>query len=358
MRFCCLLLPLLLMVFPPAHAVENATVAAPADTPASGQSSTEPVSGTTPGSEAAVTAVDPTALPSPVPEAAVASKPASRFEHYWEPDVYYTSVGAEIRLDDSPVPDGGGMPEHEVYRRLLLDSLSPRLLLIEASVYPAPIIGTYLKKHQASFYDDMVIARADGTELNIIDSVTAGFQEPWAISAFLGSEMTFTRAGDEKRKTNAGYMGYLISFGKKHIRNNVLIDDSWSEFEWKLKGEREFREDSLSWSFRAGYKHHDNAWIRDVVYLGFRRSSLDFNRPLLAFIANSNIDIKTEFARDGMEFLRQEIVLGKKLPIKRWHIAPSLEFGLILEKDDKYSGPLSDPTIDELTFVFRPNIDW
>lgn len=358
MRFCRLLLPFLLMVFPPAHAVENVTIASPAEAPAPGENTAESESGAASSSPVVVTAADQILLSSQASATAPAPTPAARFEHYWEPDFYYTSIGTQIRLDNSPVPDGGGMPEHEVYRRLLLDSLSPRLLLIEASVYPAPIVGTYLKKHQASFYDDMVIARADGTELNIIDSVTAGFQEPWAISAFLGSEMTFTRAGDQKRKTNAGYMGYLISVGKKHIRNNVLIDDTWTEFEWKLKGEREFREDSLSWSFRAGYKHHDNAWIRDVVYLGFRRSSLDFNRPLLAFIANSNIDIKTEFARDGMGFLRQEIVLGKKLPIKRWRIAPSLEFGLILEKDDKYSGPLSDPTIDELTFVFRPNIDW
>jgi hypothetical protein len=281
-----------------------------------------------------------------------------RHETYWELDAYYSSVGTEIRLDDSAVPDGGDMPESEVYRRLLIDSLSPRLLLLEASVYPMPVLGTQLKKHQADFYDDMVIARADGTELNIIDSVTAGFQEPWALSAFLGSEMTFTRDGDRKSKQNAGYMGYLLSFGRKHIRDNILIDDTWTEFEWKLKGQREFRDESLSWSFRAGFKNHGNPWIRDVVYLGFRRSSLDFNQPLLAFIANSNIDVKTEFARDGGDFLRQEIVLGKKLPLKRWRIAPSLEFGVILEKDAKYAGPLSNPAIEELTFVFRPNIDW
>jgi len=321
-----LLLPALLTLASSAHAAEPAGDAAPA--------------------VAAVAATAP------------AAAPARRYETYRELDAYYSSVGAEIRLDDSAVPDGGNMPESEVYRRLLIDSLSPRLLLLEASVYPMPVLGTQLKKHQRDFYDEMVIARADSTELNIIDSVTAGFQEPWALSAFLGSEMTFTREGDRKRKQNAGYMGYLFSFGRKHIRDNILIDDTWTEFEWKLKGQREFRDESLSWSFRAGFKNHGNPWIRDVVYLGFRRSSLDFNQPLLAFIANSNVDIKTEFARDGGDFLRQEIVLGKKLPIKRWRIAPSLEFGVILEKDDKYSGPLSDPAIEELTFVFRPNIDW
>ncbi|MDF3822722.1 hypothetical protein P3G55_22680, partial [Leptospira sp. 96542] len=49
-----------------------------------------------------------------------------------------------------------------------------------------------------------------------------------------------------------GYMGYLLSCGAQHIHNNVLIDDNWCELEWKLKGERTFREVS-PWSGSADY---------------------------------------------------------------------------------------------------------
>lgn len=313
-------------------------------------------------------AVAPEAIaPEAVASEAVATAPAameapdsppSRVTWFWDADPYYSSAGAEIALNDRPVPDGGAMGEFDIYRALFRESLRPRLLMIEASVYPLPVIGTQIKKHQRDFYDGMVFARADGNELNIIDSVTAGFQEPWALSAFIGGEMTFSRAGDEKSKDNHGYMGYLVSGGRKHIRNNILIDDTWWEFEWKLKGDRVFREEKLSWSFRVGLKEHGNDFIRDVAYLGFRRSNLDFNQPLLSLLANSNIDMKTEFGADNGEFLRQEVILGKKVPLKRWRIAPMLEFGVVVEKDDKYSGPLANPAIDEVTLVFRPNIDW
>ena len=93
---------------------------------------------------------------------------------------------------------------------------------------------------------------------------------------------------------------------------------------------------------------------------GFRGQSVAFS-PDGHFATADNGGVKfwkTEFGSDNGEFLRQEIVLGKKVPVKRWHIAPMLEFGVIVEKDDKYSGPLANPAIDEVTLVFRPNIDW
>jgi len=276
----------------------------------------------------------------------------------WELDPYYSDIGLRIPLDDRPVPDGGAMRERDVYHALFLESLHPRLLLLEASVYPMPIAGAWLKRNHRGFYNDFVIGEVGSNELNIIEGLTAGFQEPWAVSAFVGGEMTFTRPDDIKRKGNRGYMGYLVSYGSKHIRDNVIIEDDWWEFEWKLKGEREFRDEQLSWSFRAGVKNHGNPDIRDVVYMGFRRSNLDFRQPLLEFLTNSTIEVVTEIARDNANFMRQEIIVGKKVPIRRWRIAPMLELGLIVEQDAKYTGALADPTVDTVTVVFRPNIDW
>lgn len=276
----------------------------------------------------------------------------------WELDAYYSSVGVEIPIDDRPVPDGGTLSEPEIYRGLFRESLRPRLLLLEASVYPLPALGAWIRSNEPRTYDDFVIGDLAGDELNVIEGLTAGFQEPWAVSAFVGGEMTFTREGDRKRRQNRGYMGYLVSAGKKHLRSNILIDDDWWELEWKLKGEREFRDEQLSWSFRIGVKNHGNTEIRDVGYIGFRRDNLDFRAPFLSFLRNSTMELLTEIDRENADFMRQEVIFGKKLPIRRWRIAMALDVGLIFEEDDKYTGSLANQQVDDFTIVFRPNIDW
>ncbi len=307
---------------------------------------------------APVVSAAPAAVDSPHPVMKGQVAGGDGVELAWELDAYYTNASVALPLDRRPVPEGGTLRELEVYRTLFRESLRPRILMFEASLYPAPAAGTWLKKHHPDVYDDFVIGEAGPNELNLIEGLTAGFQEPWAVSAFVGSEMTFTRDGDRARRSNRGYMGYLVSTGRKHIRDNVLIDDTWWELEWKLKGEREFRDEQLSWSFRVGVKNHGNPDIRDVAYVGFRRSNLDFRRPFLGFINNSTIELVTEVARDDADFMRQEIIFGKKLPIRRWRIAMALDVGVIFEEDSKYSGALADPSIDEVTLVFRPNIDW
>ena len=111
-------------------------------------------------------------------------------EFGYELDLYYTNVSVEIPLTDKPMPNGGWLSEREVYTRLFKDSLHPQLLLLEASVYPMPVLGTYLKEHSPNTYDNFTFG---DTDLNLLDGLTAGFQEPWALSAFVGSGMNFTR---------------------------------------------------------------------------------------------------------------------------------------------------------------------
>lgn len=303
------------------------------------------------GAVAGTTASDTTS-----PDATLEPRPvtaSSRPELLWELDAYYSSLGLELPLTKEPVPDGGNLSEAEVYGRLFRDSLRPRVLMLEASVYPMPLLGTEFKKHHPEGYHYFDITEIGGNELNLIDGLTAGFQEPWAISAFMGSSMKFGKDADND---NRGYMGYLVSYGAKHIRNNVLIDDNWWELEWKLKGERQRADDELSWSFRLGVKTHGNPDIRDVAYIALRRSNLDYNARLLQFLNNANMEFKTEVDRRSFRFLRQEITVGYNFPLPRQRFALTLDTGFIYESNDKYTGPLADPTADNFTLVFRPNI--
>lgn len=284
---------------------------------------------------------------------------AARPELLWEFDPYYSSAAWLLPLTDSPLPDGGPLPEVEVYRRLLHDSLRPRLLMLEASVYPLPAAGTWLKKHEPALYEDFNVGTAGSNQLNLIDAVTTGFQEPWALSLFAGSSMRFSAGGGASAGgRNRGYMGYLVSFGGKHIRNNVLIDDNWWELEWKLKGERDSELETLDWSFRLGLKTHGHPDIRDVAYLGLRRSNLDYGASWLSLLRNSEITLLTEVGQHGGRLLRQEVILGRKLPLRRYRVALTLEAGLVYESPAKYRGHLADPSADSLNFVLRPNLEF
>jgi len=283
-------------------------------------------------------------------ESAAAPEKA-RTEVVWEWSPYYTSVELHVPISDEAPPDGGNMSESDVYRQLWARSFQPSVFVLEASAYPMPILGVWVRGHLPDFYQNATI----GTN-NLVQTVTAGFQEPWAVSAFVGSQMKFSRPDEDRRETNRGYMGYLVSAGKKHIKENALIDDDWAEFEWKMKGERTFKDDRLSWSFRLGAKYNRNPDIADTAYLGISRSSLDFKSPFLSFLDNSRVTLFTEISRHSSSLLRQEIIFGKKYPTESRRLAWELDFGVIYERASKYTGSLAPLTTNSYTFVLRPNL--
>jgi hypothetical protein len=171
--------------------------------------------------------------------------------------------------------------------------------------------------------------------------------------------MIFVRPGQPIKESNRGFMGYLLTYGNKHISNNMMVDDEWFEAEWKMKGERIFEEDRLSWSFRLGARFHRNTEVSDTLYLGISRSNLDFNAPMLSWLHNTKINLLTEFLQDGGRFSRQEIVFGKKMPVKSPLFAAwQIELGVIYDSQNKYAGALARQAEPGATFVLRPNVEF
>jgi hypothetical protein len=265
---------------------------------------------------------------------------------------YYSSIGLYIPTSDDPFPEGGQLGEAEVYKQLFERSYRPNVVALEVSVYPMPILGVWVRKNHSGFYDDANIVG----DLNLVQALTAGFQEPWAVSAFFGSQMKFTRPEETERSNNRGYLGYLVSAGTKHIKSNVLIADNWAELEWKLKGDRVFNQERLSWSMRAGGRYNSNRDIADTLHLGLRRSNLDFRSPFFSWLDNSRIDLLTELAVDGLALVRQEVIFGKKYPMESRKFAWEFDFGVIYERASKYTGDLAPLAKTAVTVVFRPNI--
>ncbi len=276
-------------------------------------------------------------------------------EFSWELDPYYSNVSLIIPFTDAPIPQVTEKNEFEIYRHLFKNVLSPRFMLLEAAVFPMPLLGVGTKKYTPVFYRNFNLGSGD---LNLLEAVTAGFQEPYAFTVFFGDLVSFVRPGEGKISSNKGYMGYLFSYSNQHIKRNVLIPDNNLESEWKLKGDRAFKDDKLSWSFRVGAKIHDNPDISNTAYLGFRRSNLDFGAAFLSFLDNSSVDFRWDFSMKDGTPLRQEYTVGKKIPIPKWHVALKLDVGFIWENPAIYSGRLHDSGSQRVIAVIRPNIEF
>jgi hypothetical protein len=270
----------------------------------------------------------------------------------WETDLYYSNVSVNIPLTDRPILSISDADEFKVYSQLFMDSLVPRYLLLEAAVMPLPLAGAGFRKYAPDVYHDLDI----GGNQNLIRWVTAGFEEPYAVSIFLGEMIKFSKAGESELSSNKGYMGYMLSYSNQHIRNNILIPDHSFELEWKLKGEKNFKDEVLSWSFRLGTKIHSNKDIADTAYLGIMRSNLDFKANPFEFLHNSTIDFRWDFSMADGRLLRQEYVVGKKFPLPSWHLAFKLDLGLIWEDRGRYTGSLRDADFQNFSVVLRPNI--
>lgn len=273
------------------------------------------------------------------------------WEH--ELDPYYTNVAYYQTLDDSPIPELGKRSEAQVYRDLFLRSYFPRFILVEASINPLPLLGVYLKSEDgAGIYDGMKVTQ----DLNLVEIATAGFEEPYAISLFLGNIVKYDAANGSDTKSK-GFMGYLVSYGHLHIRNNQLIDDRWIEFEWKLKGDQVLSDLQLSWSFRTGFKNHDNPYVTDEFYVAVKRERIQEHGDIFSWVKNGGIELKLRIDQGTGATIGQQLIIDKKIPIRSKGWILSLGIGLIRDTTRKYSGPL---LIDKNTtsFVLRPSLSF
>ncbi|MDP2866721.1 MAG: hypothetical protein Q8O90_10805 [Elusimicrobiota bacterium] len=277
-----------------------------------------------------------------------------------ELDPYYSAIGVYNSLTGKPIPHLEVESELEIYKELIAKFYKPRSLIIEASINPLPYAGTLVKKHQPGFYKDMRWT----SNLNVVQAVTAGFEEPWALSLFLGNVVSFDTINKSLQGKRNGYSGLLIDVGNYHIKDNVLVHDNWVQMEGKLKGEQILTDRSLRWSFRGGMKFHDNRHIADSFFIGFRRSRTDFKEKGSSFwLNNSGFEYVSDFSQEKLEPIKHSLVLDKKFPFKKSRAAFTLGLGFVWTADKKYSGPLSGgaagiETPNSFQFILRPNLEF
>lgn len=273
-------------------------------------------------------------------------------EYDYELDAYYSNISAFIDLDrDNDVTDASNFTETRIYTDLVLNSLSPNIFLVEAAVHPMPIAGLYFRDNQEELYD-----RSSVNDFNIVKSVTAGFEEPYSFSFFFGRMIIFKNKDTQRVGKNRAYIGYLVSIGDNSIKDNLMHKDRWTNFEFKLKGTREKHKKDLDWSFRIGTVIHQNNNFANSLYIGARRSSIDYNKSAWSLIYNSAFSSMLAVSTETYHLTEGELIVEKKWPLK-WTEKSSfgLGIGYLYNSGEKYRGALKDEGIDNHQFIFRPN---
>jgi len=281
-------------------------------------------------------------------------------EWEYELDPYYSNIAYFQNLDDSPIPELGERTEAEIYRDLFFRSYLPRFVLLEASVNPMPLLGVVVKDESNHIYENMAVSQ----DLNLVEAFTAGFEEPYAISLFLGNMVRYQAKGqnDVVAANNGlvqskGFMGYLVSTGHLHIRQNQMVEDRWWEFEWKIKGDQIVDKLDLSWSFRGGIKLHDNPLVTDEFYVALKRERIQEDGDVYSWVQNGGVEFKYRMDKNSGRSIGQQLIVDKKIPLETEGWVLSLGVGLVRDTKFKYKGKLRDNK-DFTAFVFRPSLSF
>lgn len=280
-------------------------------------------------------------------------------------DAYYTSGDMILNFTDKPIPNVGEDSEFHVYKNLMLSSLVPQQAVLEASVNPLPVAGVLVRENANELYQR---AQLGGESFNLIRAATNGFQEPYALSLFLGNVVRYTphrRTAAEREKnrqsgyqSSLGYVGYVVSYGSHHIKDNEMFPDNWVELEWKIKGDQLFTLLKLQWAFKLGVKMHQNQNIADVFFIGIKRDRLDYLADAWDFLANSGYDLRVDFKTTDFKPARVSFELNKKWPMKE-ALAFTLSLGFLWQSESLYAGALDNyPGGENFQVLLRPNIQF
>ncbi len=276
-------------------------------------------------------------------------------EFDYELDAYYSNVSAFIDLDTKEETENAlNKTEEEIYRDLATNILNPNVFLIEAAVFPMPVTGLFIRSEYDDFYNKAQLSPTT----NLVKSITAGFEEPYSLSFFIGRMLVFKKRAKNRVGKNRAYLGFLISVSDKSIKDNIAYDNYSFNVEYKLKGTRDKQTSDLDWSFRIGYKQNSNYNFVDTLYLGARRSSSDFTKDVWSVIYNSAFNALLEVDKGNFNFTKAEFTIEKKFPLQKGKtkMVLGIVMGYIYNSNSRYRGTLRTNGVENHQFVFRPNL--
>lgn len=280
----------------------------------------------------------------------------------------YSSLYFDFRRYDRSYIIQSGQ-EKLIYDKLLSELSLPKFLLMQGTFYPLTAISSYLETDKRKIYD-----RFSLFDINFLRMVSGEYEEPFALSLFVGNilfmKYQFIEDGKILYRKQAGsaLAGFAFSFGNYQILDNIYVSDPWKQFEFVLVGNiREKLRRRLFWNFRIGVKFHKYPALNNVLTLLFERNQTLYSNDRFSFLKNSILKYKGYFPIDGKNnpphAVYHYLGYGKKFPLKifkrtiflvaaagvRWEWTP---------KFDRNKNKFSDRPKGYLSWLILPNIEF
>lgn len=228
--------------------------------------------------------------------------------------------------------------EGRLYRDLLLRSYKPGYGLLELTFYPSTAVSAWIESSYKDFYDEFRVYK----DINLIGSISGGYQEPWSVSLFAGQLAAFLSMNEEEELVIAasGASGLVLTGGAYQIFNNCLVRSNWYRIEWKLKGESTQDNLSYNWDIKAGYRHYGLKEISNTLLLSFTRNRMHRGKFDWRWAQNSvsefELQVPVSYNENGIS--RFKLIYGKAVPFWKWMIG--LGIGAIYENRRMYDSEL------------------
>ena len=271
-------------------------------------------------------------------------------------DPYYTALNATHSLTREPIARLDVDAEDGANLWLARNFLHPRDLLVEGSVNPLPVGGWALRK-----WDEEGYRRAGIGGTNLVQAVSEGFPEPWAVSVFCGNVVDLVSGADTSKVNGMGYSGLLVSWGAWHLVQSRLVQEQWLETEVKIKGDDLRPDRKLGWSFRTGMRWNADSRVRDALYASAVRRRTDFRQGGWNPLRNSSLELRLDLDRRSLPRVvaqRVTAVAGKKFPFSGGAMAFCLSAGVVYDFRPAYGGDLRPLARRGLELVLQPNLEW
>ena len=259
--------------------------------------------------------------------------------------------------------------ESLIYRYLIGRLTKPGYLLFQASAYPLAALSSQLETFHPHEFNRFKLMG-----WNILRSVGAGPEEPYALSVLLGNLAFFgfkeeTDGKIKMRQLGAAMAGIVITTGHLHLYENIRIDDRWWQTELILTGNlKEPNMRKIFWNFRIGTKFHKNKMAPDVIVLALQRNHTDWHYRGVSFLRSSIIRYEAHFPigdewRGSPFTIRQLLTYGKKIPFKIFgrFMAVRLGGGVLWEwirKYDHQKRMFEPKETSHLVWLMQPSLEF
>ncbi len=162
--------------------------------------------------------------------------------------------------------------EFKLYKDLLLRSYKPGYGLLEFTVYPTATFSAWVERERQDFFNAFTVYK----DINLIESIGGGYQEPFSISLFTGQLASFLTMNDQEDLAVAatGFSGLVLTGGWYQLFDNCFVQSNWYRVEWKLKGEGGQGDLSYDWDIKVGYRHYGLPEIANTLSFIATRSRM------------------------------------------------------------------------------------